>query len=84
MYIQSVVGDTKENREMVREQDIELTIMEGFSYNGKIWSGGTVYDPENGKTYKCKLTLRKDGRLEVRGYIGFSLIGRTEIWTRAE
>ena len=59
-----------------------LVFMEGFSFDGKIWSGGTIYDPDNGKTYKCKITLVNDKKLKVRGYIGVSLIGRTEIWTR--
>ena len=48
----------------------------------KTWSGGTVYDPKNGKTYKGKLTLIDQNRLDLRGYIGISLIGRTAHWTR--
>jgi uncharacterized protein (DUF2147 family) len=42
---------------------------------------GTIYDPGNGKKYKCKIWLRKDGNLKVRGFVGVSLIGRNEIWT---
>ena len=61
---------------------IGLDIIEGFSFNGKIWKGGTIYDPDNGKTYRCKIKLAKDGTLEVRGFIGISLLGRTEVWTR--
>ena len=61
---------------------IGLVIMEGFSYDGKIWSGGVIYDPDNGKTYKCKITLVDDNTLKVRGFIGFSLLGRTEVWKR--
>ena len=61
---------------------IGLEIMEGFSYNGDgVWKGGRIYDPDNGKTYKCKLTLQEDGSLYVRGFIGFSLLGRTSVWT---
>jgi uncharacterized protein (DUF2147 family) len=45
------------------------------------WSGGKIYDPDNGKTYACKLEL-KDGKLRIRGYVGISLFGRTEVWTR--
>lgn len=48
----------------------------------KTWSGGTVYDPKNGKTYKGKLTYIDQHRLELRGYIGIPLIGRTATWTR--
>ena len=62
---------------------IGLEFMHGFAYAGKKrWESGKVYDPESGKTYKCKLTLTSTNRLEVRGFIGISLIGRTEVWTR--
>jgi len=58
-------------------------IMHGLKYDGDgQWSGGTIYDPKSGSTYKCKLELRADGTLKVRGYIGFALIGKTQIWTR--
>ena len=58
-------------------------IIHGMKYDGDgEWSGGTIYDPKSGSTYKCKLQLRDDGTLKVRGYIGFSLIGKTQIWTR--
>lgn len=58
-------------------------IMQGLKYDGDgQWSGGTIYDPKGGSTYKCKLELRPDGTLKVRGYIGFSLLGKTQIWTR--
>ncbi|MEN8121209.1 MAG: DUF2147 domain-containing protein [Bacteroidota bacterium] len=43
------------------------------------WTGGTILDPNNGKVYKCKLS-RDGDKLAVRGFIGFSLIGRTQTW----
>lgn len=47
------------------------------------WVGGEILDPVNGKTYSCKVTLTEDGKkLEVRGFIGFSLLGRTQVWNR--
>jgi len=47
--------------------------------NGQVYGGGTITDPKNGKTYKC--TVTRDGdRLHVRGYVGFSLMGRTQTW----
>ena len=61
---------------------IGLNIVWGFRYKGEKWVGGKIYDPDNGKTYKCKMELESEERLKVRGYIGFSLIGRTTIWTR--
>lgn len=60
-----------------------LTIMQGFRSDGESrWNGGTIYDPNSGKTYKCKLQLVDANTLEVRGYIGVSWLGRTETWTR--
>lgn len=62
---------------------VGLQLMEGFSHNGdSVWEGGTIYDPENGKSYRCKMSLTAPNRLEVRGFIGISLIGRTSVWTR--
>lgn len=49
----------------------------------KSWTGGTILDPENGKSYSCNMSLDKDSdKLKVRGYIGFSLLGRTQFWDR--
>jgi len=62
-----------------------LVIMQGFQKTKEgYWEGGTIYDPNNGKTYKCHMTLKDKNNLDVRGYIGFSLLGRTESWTRKE
>lgn len=63
---------------------IGLNMLKGFEADGtNKWDNGTIYDPKNGKTYSCKMELDGDV-LSVRGYIGFSLFGRTETWTRAE
>ena len=60
-----------------------LDIFKGFTYDGNgEWSGGTIYDPNSGKTYSCKLKLVDPDTLKVRGYLGISLIGRTETWKR--
>ena len=48
-----------------------------------VWSGGQILDPHNGKVYRVMLTLSNDGKsLHARGYLGFSLFGRTQIWYR--
>jgi uncharacterized protein (DUF2147 family) len=52
-----------------------------FASEGK-WKKGIIYAPDEGKTYKSKLTMEEPGKLKVRGFIGFSLLGRTEVWTR--
>jgi uncharacterized protein (DUF2147 family) len=60
-----------------------LPILQGFRQERDgSWSGGTVYDPESGRTYSGTLSLDRDGRLRMRGYVGISLFGRTEILTR--
>jgi uncharacterized protein (DUF2147 family) len=58
-------------------------ILKDMAFEGKgHWTGGTIYDPDSGKTYKCNLELLAGGSLKVRGYIGFSLLGRSQTWTR--
>ncbi|MDX2001911.1 MAG: DUF2147 domain-containing protein [Chitinophagales bacterium] len=61
---------------------IGMVLLQGFVKDGEnTWKDGKIYDPNNGKTYSCNMTLSGD-KLEVRGYIGISLFGRTENWTR--
>jgi uncharacterized protein (DUF2147 family) len=62
---------------------VGLRIMQGFRFAGEgEWRDGSIYDPNNGKTYRCRMRLTDDGRLHVRGYIGISLLGRTTAWRR--
>ena len=62
-----------------------MDLIAGFSPKGEgKWRGGTIYDPRDGKTYKCAMSLKPDGTLEVRGYVGVALFGKTVVWTRAE
>lgn len=83
-----MAGQTKVDRENpdagLRSRPIlGLRLMHGFHYAGDgYWTDGRIYDPESGKTYKCKMWFTKDGALKVRGYIGFALFGRTTVWTR--
>lgn len=61
-----------------------LEIMRDFVYVGDgLFKSGKIYDPKNGKTYSAKMTRVSTQRLDIRGYIGISLIGRTAVWTRA-
>ena len=62
---------------------IGLTVMWGLKKAGNGWAGGTIMDPDNGKSYRAKMALIKDGKkLSVRGFIGFSLFGRSQTWIR--
>lgn len=62
-----------------------LQVIEGLTATGdNRWERGTCYDPESGKSYQCKIRLENPDRLEIRGFIGFSLLGRTYVLTRKE
>jgi uncharacterized protein (DUF2147 family) len=61
-----------------------MVILRGLKKDDDEWTGGTILDPANGKTYKCKIAVEDGGKkLKVRGYIGMSLLGRTQRWVRA-
>jgi uncharacterized protein (DUF2147 family) len=62
---------------------IGMTILWGLKKQGDEYQGGEILDPESGKVYQVKMNLQDGGRtLHVRGFIGFSLFGRTQIWIR--
>lgn len=62
---------------------VGMTIAWGLKWQGKAWGGGRILDPENGKEYSVKITPIAGGRrLEVRGFIGMALLGRTQVWLR--
>jgi uncharacterized protein (DUF2147 family) len=62
-----------------------MTVLWGLKRQGDEYQGGEILDPENGKVYRVKMNLQDGGRtLHVRGFIGFSLFGRTQIWIREE
>jgi uncharacterized protein (DUF2147 family) len=64
---------------------IGLIIIRNMQREGDVWSGGDILDPDNGKVYRCRLRVVDDNRsLEVRGFIGFSLLGRTQMWERVD
>ena len=62
---------------------VGMVIMRGMTQHGDEYSGGDILDPDNGSVYRCKMRVRNGGReLSVRGFIGFSLLGRSQTWTR--
>ena len=62
---------------------IGLVIVRNLRHDGDDYAGGDILDPESGTVYRCKIHLEQGGtRLSVRGYIGFSLLGRSQTWQR--
>lgn len=61
-----------------------LNLLDGLRFSNGIWEDGRIYDPKSGKTYSCQLSIKSPEILEVKGYIGFSMIGRTVEWTKAK
>ncbi|MFZ9504862.1 MAG: DUF2147 domain-containing protein [Cyclobacteriaceae bacterium] len=60
-------------------------MLKDFIYTGeKNWEEGTIYDPENGSTYSCEITMTDENTLDVRGFIGLSVFGRTDVWKRVQ
>ena len=56
-----------------------IDLLADYSWDGKQWRGH-IYDPESGKTYKSQMRIGKDGNLEMRGYIGVPMLGRTQVF----
>ena len=74
--------DSKNTNESLRNRTIvNLVILTGFTYDDGQWTDGEIYDPKNGKTYKSKMKI-KGSTLEVRGYVGSPMFGKTTVWTR--
>lgn len=62
-----------------------MMIMTGLKKSGSEYDGGEILDPANGKTYRVKMWTAEGGKkLNVRGFIGVSLLGRTQVWIREE
>ena len=61
-------------------------ILKDFVYDAEegLWKDGTIYDPKNGSTYNCVIELKDDNTIEVRGYIGTKMFGRTDVWSRMQ
>ena len=62
---------------------VGMTVMHGLKRDGDEWSGGTILDPSSGNLYSAELHLADGGeKLDVRGYLGISLLGRSQTWVR--
>lgn len=79
------VDDKNPDKKLQSRPVLGLNLLEGFKYDksGDKWVDGKIYDPKSGKTYKCLMWFDDaPNKLSVKGYIGFSIIGREVVWTR--
>ena len=78
-----VIDRKNPDPELKKRPVLGLRILEGFTeQGGSTWGNGTCYDPKSGKTYRGKIHLAAPDRLELRGFIGIPLFGRSSVWTR--
>ncbi len=79
------VDDKNPDKAMHDQPIMGLEILKGFSYDASKneWSGGTIYDPKNGRTYTAYMRLDGNNKLAIRGYVmGMRFLGRTTEWNR--
>jgi uncharacterized protein (DUF2147 family) len=70
-------------KELRSRPQLGLQLMNGYTFRGdNFWDDGSIYNTENGKTYKSTIKLRSHDRLELRGYIGIPLLGGSTVWKR--
>ena len=73
------------NKDLRDRARLDMVMMTKFAYQkDNVWDGGTLYDPKTGKTYSGMITLKDKNTLDLRGYVGIALLGRTQTWTRAK
>lgn len=77
--------DTNNPDAKLKNRDlIGLVILQDFKYTGSAWENGKIYDPNSGKTYDCILKVKDNNKvLDIRGYVGVPMFGRTATWTRS-
>jgi len=81
----NVKTDVKNPDASLRSRPIlGLEMLKDFVYDDGKWTDGKIYDPKSGKTYSCNMNIKENGDLNMRGYIGISLIGRSEVWKRVK
>lgn len=79
------MDDDNPDPELRTRPIIGLQVVNDFIFDGETgWKGGTVYDPKSGKTYSGKMALASPNELHLRGYVLFTLFGRTTTWTRVD
>ncbi len=76
------VDDENPKKELRTRPIVGIEIIKGLEFDEDEWDNGDIYDPESGNTYSAIARMPDKNTLKVRGYLGFSLLGRTTVWTR--
>ena len=79
-----IVDSENPQAELRNRPILGLVILSDLVFDGEEWEDGEIYDPNTGDTYSCYVALESQNRLKLRGYIGFSLVGRSSYWTRVQ
>jgi uncharacterized protein (DUF2147 family) len=80
-----VLDENNTDRSLKSRPLMGADVLKGFTFDGEEkWTDGTAYDPKSGKTYTSYLRLKDANTLEIRGYIGTPVLGRTVIWKKAQ
>ena len=78
--------DVKNPNEALRNRELlGAVILKDFTFTGSAWEKGTIYDPHSGKTYDCILKVKNNNKsLDIRGFVGVAMFGRTRTWARPQ
>ncbi len=71
------------NKKLQTRPIMGLVILSGLEQKGTAFENGTIYDPKSGKTYSCTVKNNGKDKLNIRGFVGISMLGKTTTWTRA-
>lgn len=73
------------NKNLRSRKIVGSRILQGFKFKGNAWSGGTIYNPEDGKTYSAEMKMPNKNKINLRGYVmGIKALGKTQTWTRVK
>jgi uncharacterized protein (DUF2147 family) len=82
---EAAVDSRNTNPALRNRKILGMVLLYDFKAAGpNIYEDGTIYNAENGKTYKANITLQADGTLRLRGYVGSPMFGETQVWTRVQ
>ena len=82
--VKEKLDENNPDEKLQKRSLLGLKNLHGFTFDDGSWEGGKIYDPKSGKTYSAKMKLDGNDTLNLRGYVGISLFGRTSVWKRQQ